>query len=213
MCERLLGAARALLLVGVALVLMGAADNKDKNYKAGDGEGVKGWGFRHFADAKTGGQPLCIYFYDAKNSRNMTGKFYEENLGKAEVKEKLKGFLCLKVKSDNSDGKGWPGDWMERSINGATVVLTTSDFSPTCTFIYDKFSKESFNLAGLMAQLKGIAGYEEKLKALQAKNPKPAAAPVAAEEKAPKLMPGLDADSKKPQPKKPPKKVDGPTEE
>ncbi|MCY3023101.1 MAG: hypothetical protein NTW87_29340 [Planctomycetota bacterium] len=199
-----------------------AATDTAKEYKAGDGEGVKGWGCRDLQAAKELGQPFCVYVYDVKNKRNLAAKFYEEVLAKPEVKEKLKGFFCVKIKSDGSDSKGWPSGWLERSANGGTLVLATSDFVQT--LIFDKLNKDTVNPAGVAKQLAGITTYEEQRKALLLKagvklpeaggggnKPPMPLAPV--DEKNAKAVLGLGGD-KKPEEKKPPKKkVDGPTEE
>lgn len=220
MREKLLSCGRMVVVCAVALCLMGGNDPKDRNYKGGDGDAVKGWGWRHYQDATTSGQPLCVYVYDAKNNRNMAAKYFEASvLNNAEVKEKLKGFLCLKIKGDGSDGKNWPQGWRERCVNGAVLVLATSDMVRTT--VYDKLNKESLTPAVMVAQLKGTLQYEQQLKELLAKagvkevgaGPAKAGMPPA-EEKAEKVLPGLDAE-KKAEKKKPdkPKLPDGPTEE
>ena len=210
----------AALLAACSCFAGAARKAGDRGYTGGEAGSVSGWGAKDFQEIKKLEQPLCVYVFDPKYGSNITAKFLEGILGSAEVKEKLKPFLCVKLKSDGSDSKGWPSDWMARSYNGAVLVVASSDFGQK--LVYDKDNKETVSAVGLAVQLRNIAKYEEERKAFVAKGGTklsagaPGAAPVAApvtKETTAKPLPAAEAE-KKPENKPEKKKtIDGPTEE
>lgn len=216
------GQVAALLLAASCLAAQHDA-KKDRNYLGGEADSVKDWGAKDFLTAKASGQPLCVYIYDAKYKPNMASRYFEakEVLGSADVREQLKPFLCIRLKSDCSDSKGWPGDLLARSFDGAVLMLATSDFAQKS--VYDKQNKEFVNAAGLVAQLKAIVQYEEQRKALVAKmklvpgpqSPPPLPTPPAPAadkgEKAP--LSALEDKKLEKKPEKKKKTVDGPADE
>jgi hypothetical protein len=227
MREKLVSWGQVAALLAAAFCLAAANDaKKERNCIGGEAESVKGWGAKDFLAAKTEGKPMCVYIHDPKYNHNMAAKYFEgkDVLDNAEVKEQLRGFLCVRLKSDGSDSKGWPGDWLGRGFDGAVLVLATSDFAEK--FIYDKQNKGEIGAAGMVARLKALAKYEEERKVLVARTklvpgpqstppppPPPAVAGGKAEKPPPPPPSFLDDEKKKD--KKPEKKrtVDGPTDE
>jgi hypothetical protein len=204
MSRRLFRSAQLCAMLAIAFCLLGGAGD----YKAGDNEPVKKWTGRDFEGAKVAGMPMLVYFYDPEPKRNEIAKLLESKvLAMAEVKEKLKSFLVLKVKTDGTDYKGWPADWLGHAKNGAAIMLTTSDMVQQ--IFYDKSTpKETFaNINNVVQQMAAVLKYEENKKAIAEKNPakKDKEAPPPEEKKS---LPGLalDKDKDKKDEKKPEKK-------
>jgi len=201
------------MLLAMSPWVMGASGD----YKAGDAEVVKKLPGRDFESVKNSNMPLLVYFYDTEVRRNDYAKFLETKvLSNAEMKDKLKPFLFLKIKHDGTDYKGWPAEWLARSKNGAALMLSSSDM--TQMVFYDKnMPKEAITPQNIMAQMHSVLAYEEKRKGQggptaakgnEEKGPMP---PVAEN----KPLPGLNLDKDKKEPAKVPekKKVAAPTDE
>jgi hypothetical protein len=201
----MLAAAGVLLMLSTAALAAG--------YKAGEGETVKSWSCRDYDNAKTVGQPLCVYFYNAKNSNNAIAKVYEDKamLGDSALIAKLKPFLLLKIKTDGTAGKNWPPEYVSRAGAGATIMLASSDLKQTW-FLDKDLGKEKIKPDTLLPQIDLILKYEEHKKKT---DPPKKEAPPPVEEKKKPAVPGLPTDDdKKPDAKKPAKKkVDGPADE
>ena len=71
--------------------------------------------------------PLCIYFFDPNMRPNNRARSVETVLGNLDLREKLKNFLFLKIRTDGSDVRGWPMDLREPANKSASVVFISSD--------------------------------------------------------------------------------------
>jgi len=168
----------------------------------------KNWPARDFASATAVPAAICVLIKDPKLKTNqeaeqLTGK---DLLGNDEVRAKLRGFTRLKVKSDGSDGKGWPAAWLSQARGGAVLVLFSSNQAKV-TIIDKTHSKETL-LKAADAILKYVAQWKETAAAQE----KEARAKQEASKPPPPVdkpdVPGLDGkiarkDKKKPGSKEP----------
>lgn len=141
-------------------------NNKDAGYKAGSLDKIGGWKAVDLEQARTVAQPLCLYIYDAEHTNNNHAKFFEglSCLNNDDVQEKLKSFNCLKIKSNGSDAKGWPAEWLARAKAGCVLILASDDLK--LIQIYDKNTvREQINGRNLTAVIDGILKYDEQKKA------------------------------------------------
>jgi hypothetical protein len=202
----------AILFGLLAVTPMAMAANGD--YKAGDAEVVKKLPGRDFESAKNANMPFVVYFYDADVRRNDYAKFLETKvLSNAELKDKLKSFLFLKIKHDGTDFKGWPPDWLAKAKNAGAIMVANSDLTQV-TFYDKNMPKEAITPQNLVAQMSSVLAWEEKKKA----QPGGAVAAGGAGKKEEKEMPvaenkvtvpGLNVDKdgkEKKEPTKPPEK-------
>lgn len=178
---------------------------------AGEGDSVKSLPSRDFDAAKKTGSPMCIYFYDqnAQKTNNMVKLIEASILANAELHDKLKPFLMLKIRTDGTDVKGWPQDWRDTADKGASLLFTTSDLKPL--FFYDKSKgKEATTLENIEFTIQQILSYEDKKKGIRpgTKEPKEAKEKPEPVAEVAKPLPGLNMDkdpkepAKKPEPKK-----------
>ncbi|MCY3020347.1 MAG: hypothetical protein NTW87_15115 [Planctomycetota bacterium] len=168
----------------------------------------KNWPARDLSAVKAIPSPICVYIKDPRPKKNHEAEMLEgkDFLGNDEVRAKLRAFNRLKIKNDGSDGKGWPPEWMQHAMNGAVLVLSSSDLTKIA--IFDKSSpKGALTRDGLSKAADEILKYEADRKAVaEAKAKEEAAkAPPPPEKKA--EVPGLDI--KKPEKEK---KKTGPKE-
>ena len=178
---------------------------------AGEGEAVKALPSREFEGAKKLGLPMCVYLYDpnAQKTNAMVKALEGTVLANAELRDKLKPFQFLKIRSDGSDVKGWPQEWREYGDKGAALLFTTSDLKSVV--VYDRFKgKDVATIDNVEGTIKQILAYEEKKKEIagggkigkEAKDekeekpskPEPVAQAIA------KALPGLDKDNPLPKP-------------
>jgi len=174
-------------------------------YKGGSGDSVKSWGARDFESARTADMPMIIYIFDPLNNNNSIANHYETKvIANAEVKDKLKGFLTMKIKTDGTDVRGWPADILGRAGKGAAVMIASSDMAQVI-FIDRNTPKEVITSMNLIGHIATIASYEERKKLVADKTEKKAAEEKKPEDK--KTVPGLALDDKdKKDAKKPPEK-------
>ncbi|HYG77966.1 MAG TPA: hypothetical protein VEK08_23375 [Planctomycetota bacterium] len=139
-------------------------------FKGGTGEAVKGWGSRDFEGAKTAGLPMIIYIYDPSNNNNSVANNIETKVvASAEVKEKMRGFLTIKIKTDGTDVKGWPAEILSRAGKGAAVGVISSDFAQML-FLDKTTGREGMTSQALLMNILSIQNYEEKKKLMADKN-------------------------------------------
>lgn len=193
----------------VALVLSSAcwaaADAMPKNgFVGGSGEAVKSWTPRAFDALKGGYAPLAVYIYDHEVKKNSFAFAIEgsKGLNSADLKDKLSKFSKVKVKSDGTDGKGWPASMLQNAEKGSVLILMSSDLSMQLVFDKSKDASER-SVQSIMAAATAILAHEEKLKAIAAKEDKKNHPEVAekAKEKEPDFT--IKVDAPKPAMKKP----------
>ncbi|MGD0088945.1 MAG: alanine-zipper protein [Planctomycetota bacterium] len=151
----------------------------------------KNWPARDFASAAAVPGAVCVYIKDPKPKKNHEAEALEgkEMLGNEEVRVKLRPFNRIKIKSDGSDGKGWPSEWLAHAKNGAVLVLFNSD--PHSDPGKNAFIGMSVVKEKLLEMIDTVLKYEAELKAARearakeeaAKNPPPETKPE---------VPGLD---------------------
>ncbi|HYG76609.1 MAG TPA: hypothetical protein VEK08_16515 [Planctomycetota bacterium] len=76
-------------------------------------------------------QPMCVFIKDAGAKKNPEAEFIlgPEMLGNTATRQKLRGFIRVKIKNDGTDAKNWPAEWLKRAENGAALVLISADMS------------------------------------------------------------------------------------
>ncbi len=126
---------------------------------AGEGEAVKGWYAPTFESIKESTQPMIVYIYDAKPKLNhfaikLEGKTFLNN---ADVAAKAKKFRCIRVKADE---KSWPADWTSGAVNGAVLMVMSSDRKRVETF--DKNDSSRLTSAMLLNVMDAILNAEPK---------------------------------------------------
>ena len=154
-----------LVIFAISPCVMGGQAKTPKAvvHKAGSGEAVKSWGAQSYATLQKGGKkPYCVYIYDFKAKNNMVAKDLEEKfLAAAEVKNELKDFVCLKIKSDGTDAKDWPKTILANGYNGAAFMLISSDLKKI--FLVNKDSLPSMTSLDIAENAKKFLSYEAKL--------------------------------------------------
>lgn len=175
---------------------------KDEEEKKRE-DNFNNWPNRDFGSATAVLAAVCAYIKDPKSSRNSEATYLEgkEIFGNGDVRAKLWDFSRIKIKSDGSDGRGWPAPWLERAAHGAVLVLFSSDLAHV-VFIDKTVSRNT-----LLSAADSILNYTAQRRAArlaQAKAEAAAVKPPPPEEKKPEL-PGLDP--KKPEKEK--KKLPG----
>jgi hypothetical protein len=153
------------LFAMLAVVLFATSAFAAGEYKGGSGEAVKNWGARDFEQLKGMTSPMLIYIADEGYKMNQRAKVFESDiLGSAEMKEKLKPYVQIRLDSDGKRGKGWTRDIINRGSNGAAILLMSSDqrFS---LWIDKSTPKEQLNAKHLLKQMEMMAEYQNKLKA------------------------------------------------
>lgn len=168
----------------------------------------KKWPARDFANATVLPGAVCVYIKDPGPKTNREAGILEgkDFLGSEEVRVKLRGFTRTKIKSDGSDGKGWPAEWLNAADNGAVLVLFSGD--KTKVFSFGKGTpKKDYTKEALLQAADVLLKYEADRKAAAEAKAKEEAArnPPPAEEKP--ALPGLD-NTKKPAAEKKPKPKD-----
>lgn len=135
------------------------------DYKAGSGESVKGWGARDFEQFQTlTNKPLLVYIADEAPKNNPFAKVLENDvLGGAEIKDKLKNYVTLRLASDGKKGKGWPPDIIKRGSKGAAILLISSDLRNSL-WIDKNTPKDQLNAKHLLQQMQLMDKYQVTLK-------------------------------------------------
>src|SRR5437870_5711223 len=122
----------------LAMILMflshGLAAGEDWPGEAGKSEFVKSLPSRDYENARTAGMPLCIYFFDPNQRNNPRGRYLETVLANADLRSRLKETLYLKIRSDASDVRGWPANFLESANKSAALVFISSDFKQIISF-------------------------------------------------------------------------------
>lgn len=152
--------AALVLLAFTACAAFSAAE-----YKGGSGEIVKNWGARDYEQLKTLNMPILVYIADEGYKTNQRAKVFESDvLGSADIKEKLKSYVNVRLDSDGKRGKGWSREIINRGSNGAAILLMSSDLRFSL-WIDKSTPKEQLNAKHLLQQMQLMADYQTKLKA------------------------------------------------
>ncbi len=184
-----------LIAILVSTLATVASAGEDWPVDGGKAESVTNLPARDFENAKTSGMPLCIYFFDSNMRPNNRARHVETVLGNLDLREKLKPFLFLKIRTDGSDVRGWPVDLREPANKSASVVFISSDFKQVVSF--DKMMQVNhISVDSLANAAENMIQYEKRLAILTggksgigAKKEEPKAAPPVIEAKS---VPGLD---------------------
>ena len=141
---------------------------EDWSGEAGKADTVKDWSSRDFENSKNSGLPLCLYFFDPDMSPNYRARLLEGKsaLASAEVKAKLRGFLCLKIRSDATDVKGWPAQLRTPAHKSASLVFMSADLQQIISF-EKTMPNEQINPESVLAAAQRILNYEEQLKTIK----------------------------------------------
>jgi hypothetical protein len=139
---------------------------------AGDSDCVKAWYAPTFESIKESTQPMVIYIYDAKPKLNHFAEKLESKnfLSNSDVADRTKKFRCIKIKVDD---KNWPGEWTSVAVNGAALMVMSSDRKHIETF--DKNTDSSrLTSAALVQTLDSVLNAEPKepRKVAEKKEPK-----------------------------------------
>ncbi|HYG73624.1 MAG TPA: hypothetical protein VEK08_01225 [Planctomycetota bacterium] len=197
----------ALLICG--LIGLAAGAGEDWPGEGGKSDSVKNWPARDFETATTSGMPLCVYFFDPQQKSNARAKTLEgyQALANAELKSVLKPFLCLKIRSDATDVKGWPANLREIASRSASLVLISSDYKNIISF--DKTNTQNVDIRPdrIILAAQSILHYEEKKAAFKEEQAKLAAMrSKSSKDEGPTLtkgVPGLRNPDEKEPPKRP----------
>jgi hypothetical protein len=154
-----------LLAVLFATLVTVASASEDWPGDAGKAESVKNLPSRDFENAKTSGMPLCIYFFDPNMRPNNRARHVEMVLGNLDLREKLKAFLFLKIRTDGSDVRGWPMDLREPANKSASVVFISSDGKQIVSF--DKMMQVNLiSVESVATAAENMIQYEKRLSIL-----------------------------------------------
>ncbi len=148
-----------LVMVGSAM----AADNWPG--EGGKSDVVKGWPAMDFQVALQTDKPICAYIFDPDTKQNPRAKYLEgrDGLASIEVRDALKDFQMLRIKSDGTDVRGWPKDMLFNAQRSASIIMLSSDGKKVFTF--DKrMSNEQIKPSVLASTALGITKYEESIK-------------------------------------------------
>jgi hypothetical protein len=154
------------LLLSMLLLSVSISFAEDWAGDAGKADSVKSLPGRDFESAKAAGLPLFIYFFDPETRPNNRAKWLEGRGGIAhvDVRDKMKSFLCLKIKTDGSDFKGWPASLLNPAQKSASLVLMSADLQQMVCF--DKsFTNEQISPAVITDAMAKILAYEQQKKA------------------------------------------------
>lgn len=138
---------------------------------AGDSDCVKAWYAPTFESIKESTQPIIIYIYDAKPKLNhFAEKLETKVLTSADVADRVKKFRCIKIKVDD---KNWPAEWTSVAVNGAALMVMSSDRKHVESF--DKNSDSSRLTSAMLVQTLDMilnAEPKEPRKVAEKKDPK-----------------------------------------
>lgn len=142
---------------------MAAADNWPGD--GGKSDIVKAWPAMEFQAALQTGKPVAAYIFDPDYKNNYRAKHVEGSaaIANIDVRDALKNFQCMRIKSDGTDVRGWPKEMLANAYRSASLVLMSSDGKKV--FPFDKrMSNEQINPAVLLSAAQTIIRYEESIK-------------------------------------------------
>lgn len=143
-----------------------AADNWPGD--GGKSDIVKTWPAKEFQVALTAGKPIAAYIFDPEYKNNYRAKHMEGSaaIANIDVRDALKAFQCMRIKSDGTDVRGWPKEMLTNAYRSASLVLMSSDGKKV--FPFDKrMSNEQINPAVILAAAQSIIKYEESMKSFR----------------------------------------------
>ncbi len=110
-------------------------------------------------------QGLCLYIKDARMKKNPEADFYEgtDLLLNDSLRVKLRGLKRVKVKSDGTDSKGWPAEWLKAGHNGAVLIIASGD--GTLTGIFERKGKSGPSLEAINELVDKVVKHQAERKA------------------------------------------------
>lgn len=147
----------------VAKSALSAADNWPGD--GGKSDVVKTWPAMEFQAALQTGKPVAAYIFDPDYKNNYRAKHVEGSaaIANIDVRDALKNFQVLRIKSDGTDVRGWPKEMLSNAYRSASLVLMSSDGKKV--FPFDKrMTNEQINPAVILSAAQTIVRYEESIK-------------------------------------------------
>lgn len=190
MFNRVKTAIRILMVAGVGISLVGGGSN--------------GWKPLDFKNVQHNSLPIALFIYDPQQkSKNHAAELLEgkDGLDNNDVKEKLKQFTHIKIKSDQTDSKGWTPEWLKAADNGAILILASGDFKELARF--DKSAPPKTLKAQIIAAADVVTKHQEEEKKEEIEREKNQAAIAAKRAPPPPIaaaqdnIPGIETTSKK----------------
>jgi hypothetical protein len=167
-------AALAVLGMAVLLGLSGRAFAGATN-EPGTTGAVTSWSCQDYDQLKAVGMPVCLYIYTNNKRAEPQAEFLEgkDFLADPEVQKSLKRFHCVKMDVTRSTTipKNFPRDLIEKfKAQKFAVVLISSDFSQQIFFKKGAIDAIEAQPKALIATAANIVAFEDKKKAVDAKN-------------------------------------------